>query len=136
MVGGSDSRRNRTAIVSSKAKQWVRNSVAIFVWIPGLRCRMIHLKYGINKEAPCVAVIAAKGQHFADGAATWLALGMDNCGGYGPVNPHARSSNQFRIKNCPFADQGEAITLLHQFLYLYGVRCPRIFVDFQAGFCQ
>src|SRR5882757_5761211 len=77
MVGGSDSRRNRTAIVSSKAKQWVRNSVAIFVWIPGLRCRMIHLKYGINKEAPCVAVIAAKGQHFADGAATWLALDMD-----------------------------------------------------------
>src|SRR5258705_5996951 len=78
MVGGSDSRRNRTAIISPEAKQRSRNSVAIFVWIPGLCSRMIHLKYGINEEAPRVAVVSAKSQHFADGAATRLALDMDN----------------------------------------------------------
>ncbi len=39
---------------------------------------MIHLKYGINEEAPRVAVVSAKSQHFADGAATRLALDMDN----------------------------------------------------------
>ena len=39
---------------------------------------MLHLEDGVNKEAFRVAVIAAKRQHFADNAATWPTLDMDD----------------------------------------------------------
>ena len=39
---------------------------------------MLYLEYGLNKEAFRVAVIAAKRQDFADNAAAWLTLDMDD----------------------------------------------------------
>ena len=39
---------------------------------------MLHLEDGLNKEAFRVAVVAAKRKHFADNAAAWLTLNMDD----------------------------------------------------------
>src|ERR1700677_552635 len=70
------SRRRNSAMDSPGAKQRVRKSAAIFATFCALCCGMFHLEYRVDQEAFRVAVVAAKGQHFADDAAAGLALDM------------------------------------------------------------
>src|SRR5713101_2501193 len=53
-------------------------SAAIVVAFCVLGCRMLNLEYWLNKEAFCIAVIAAKRKHLADNAAAWLTFNMDD----------------------------------------------------------
>ena len=63
---------------SPGAKQRVRKSAAIVVVFCVLCCGMFHLEYRLDQEAFRVAVVAAKREYFADDAAAWLPLDMDD----------------------------------------------------------
>src|SRR5271169_2994138 len=70
------SRRSSTAMDSAGAKQRVRKSAAISAALCVLCCGMFHLEYRVDQEAFGVAVVAAKGKHFAHDATARLALDM------------------------------------------------------------
>src|SRR5208337_1979523 len=72
------SRRRSSAMDSPGAKQRVRKSAAMLVPLFVLCCGIFHLEYRLDQEAFGVAVVTAKGEHFADNPAARLALDMDD----------------------------------------------------------